>query len=160
MKIPRRIAIFLSGFLWTGIGIMLMTKGIRLLMTAQGPLINKLLPLAGEAQQAVLLLALLSLVIGTLKGRTVLARAARKMIDRFAGLPDPIPLSRIYPARYYILLGCMMSLGVIRRLSGVADDIGGVVDLAVGSALVQGSIVFYKALAARSPTYDKATGGK
>ncbi len=160
MKIGHRMAIFLSGTLWLAAGVMLMTKGIHLLMGAKGPLVNFLLPIAGHSEQAVLGLAVVGLGLGTMKGRTVLARAARKMIERIKQLPNPFHLSKIYPARYYILLAGMISLGMIRRFSGVADDIGGVVDLTIGCALVQGAVVYYKSLAKSGATYDTAGGGK
>lgn len=167
MQIRQRTGVFLSGTLWLIVGFMLMLKGIRLLMAIRSDptlslenfsLVKLFLPLAGHVEQVVLCLVVLGLVLGTLKGRTVLTKAAHKMMAHIRQLPEPLPLRRLYPVRYYVLLGCMMSLGVIRRLTGIGDDVGGVVDLAIGCALIQGALVYYRAMTA--PTCDTANGDK
>lgn len=166
MQIRKRTALFFSGALWAAIGCMLMVKGINFLMAAKTsaassddfPLVKLLLPLAGHAEQAVLCLVVLSLALGTLKGRTILRRAAGRVIGHIQQLPEPFPLKKLYPPRFYILIACMMSLGLIRRLTGVADDIGGVVDLTIGCALIQGALFYFRALA--TTTCDTAGGGK
>ncbi len=145
---------------------MLMMKGVQLLVNISAsppsgcPLLALFMPLAGRVEQAVLILLVLSLALGTIKGRTVLSAAARRIIHRIQQLSNPFALKQIYPARYYILLCCMMSLGWIRRITGIPDDIGGAIDIAIGSALVHGAIVYYRAMAKTKITCDKVTPDK
>lgn len=142
--------------MFKGMNLLLETKAV---MAGNFPLVKLVLPWAGHTEQAVLCLVVISLVIGTVKGRVILRRAAGRVITHIEQLDEPLPLKKIYPRRFYILLACMMSFGFIRRVSGMPDDLGGVIDLTVGCALIQGSLAYFRAMAERT-TCDKAGGGK
>src|SRR5579883_3057288 len=163
MQIRKRTGIIFSGLLWMAIGCMLMVKGMNFLVQFKtmpaGPLIKLLQPIAGHAEQSVLCLMVICLALGTLKGRLILRKAAGRIVAHIEQLSEPLPVKKLYPPRFYILIGCMMSLGIIRRVTGMPDDIGGAIDLTIGCALIQGSLGYFRAVMGKS-TCDTASGGK
>lgn len=126
----HKTIIIISGIIWFGIGVMLMRQGLGLLA------------LRGD-QLAVLMIAA-GLFIGFLKGRKVLGKTALKGIDRISRLPDPMPLTQIYTPRFYALIGCMMALGMSLKYFGLPNDLRGTVDVAIGSALLNGSTFYFR----------------
>ena len=84
-------------------------------------------------------LAIIGFAIGWAKGRWVLSKTARRMIGRIPHLPQPIRLRDAVPLSYLALIGVMVGLSMaLRWLPG---DLRGVVDLAVGTALLFASFV-------------------
>ena len=148
MKIGHKLAIRLYGTLWFGVGLMLMFKAIPLIVNAATqknlPLIKVFQPLVGNGQQAALIIVVVGLIIGMLKGKTVLAKAAKRSIDRVKEFPNPMPIARLFSLRYLLVLFIMMALGMGLRLFPIAEDIHGLIDLAVGSALIQGAIIYFR----------------
>ncbi|MBS3905090.1 MAG: hypothetical protein KGZ39_07175 [Simkania sp.] len=148
MKIRHITAIRLSGLVWLAVGIMLMMKGVPLLVKAttngHSPLVKFLIPMVGSADQAAMSLVIFGLLAGLIKGRVVLAKAARKGMQRLVSLSSPLPISQLYPPRYYLLLLIMVGLGVSLRFLGIPADIHGFIDLAVGSALINGGMTYFR----------------
>lgn len=147
MKIRHGLAITLSGVLWMGVGILLLLKGFSLLLHPSDQT-SALLPfiqsLTKDAEQASLLLVSISLLIGFLKGRLVLAKTASRVIKKILSLPNPCSVSSIYGRGYLLLLASMVSLGVLLKWIPVPHDIKGVVDIAIGSALTNGSAFYFR----------------
>ncbi len=156
MKIRQNVMIRVFGSIWLGAGLMLMMKGIPLLVKAAAnpelPLIGLFLPLAGSAEQAAMILVVLGLFIGLLKGKTVITKAARKAMLRVRAFPDPFPVSCLYAPRNYILIVIMMGLGMVLRFFSIPVDVHGLIDLAVGSALVIGAMTYFREGQLRSQT--------
>ncbi len=149
MKIRQGVAIAFSGITWMGIGILLLTKGFSLILTPQIPknvalFMPKLVSLAGSAQQAALIIACIGLLIGYLKGRFVLRKTANRVIARIVSLPNPCPLSSIYPRSYLILLSSMIALGMCLKWISMPYDLKGMIDIAVGAALTNGSAFYFR----------------
>lgn len=145
MKLSHASLAFLSGLIWMAVGCFLLTLGLRLLLEenqAAQPLVDLLSPYLGGAEQVALLLVALGLGVGYMKGRHVLGKSANKGIDRIKTLPNPAPISQIYSAKYYLLLGGMMALGMSIKFFGIPNDIRGTIDVAIGAALIQGSLVY------------------
>lgn len=79
-------------------------------------------------------LAILGLMIGWAKGRWVLSKTARRMISRIPHLPQPIRIQDALPLSYLALIGVMTGLSMaLRWLPG---DLRGLIDLAIGTALL------------------------
>lgn len=153
MKLKPGILIVISGLVWLAVGVYLMQLGIGFLLegytTAASngsgtPLITWLKPYAGGFELAALLLVVVALYIGYLKGRYVLGKAAKRGVARILSLPKPIPLSKIYAPRYYLLLGLMVMIGLCMKWFGVSKDWRGFIDVAIGAALINGSIIYFR----------------
>lgn len=124
---------FIFGAMWACVGIMLLTVGLNLLHTAGVSRIGE--------EVAVLVIAV-SLAVGYCKGKWVLQKGAKRTLGALEAYGDPIPFSKAFGVRYFVLIFVMMTLGFLLRF--VDPAIRGAVDVAVGAALLQGSIVFFK----------------
>lgn len=153
MMMTYRRALFISGGTWVAMGIFLIIKAVSLLKTAvsleHAPLLHFFRVLFGSTDEASIAIVILALTIGYVKGRMVLGKTACKTIERLSVLESPFPLSKLYVPRYYAILLVMMCLGFVFRFFSIAGDIRGFIDLTVGSALVHGSLVYFKVAVAR-----------
>lgn len=148
--------IIVSGAIWLCIGLMLLSIGTNLFIqgialvehttaTLHGyPLIRWGAELVGKAQIAAATLFALSTFIGYFKGRYVLAKSAKRAIARIATLPNPSPIYRIYSPGYYVLLALMIALGASIKWLGISSEVRAIVDVAVGTALISGSLDYFK----------------
>jgi hypothetical protein len=150
MILSKRTWFIVSGITWLGIGIMLLTKGLRLAVAAAEqtalatPLLKSLLSIAGTRHQAALLIVCLGLFIGFIKGRTVLAKTVARIAGRINAHPEGLSLQQAYDRKYWIILCLMMSLGVLFRIFTIPADIRGLIDIAVGSALINGAMLYFR----------------
>ncbi|MFQ5580414.1 MAG: hypothetical protein ACE5FZ_07365 [Nitrospiria bacterium] len=90
----------------------------------------------GKGQWAGLALAL---CIGFIKGRFVFRKVARRYKKRIQELPEKSPMYMTFSLKSWGLILFMMALGMILRVLGTPHFIRGVIDIAVGLALVLGS---------------------
>lgn len=148
MNIRHGLAIALSGVLWMSIGILLLLKGFGYLLHPSPELTPSLLPYLSsfgkDASQAPLFLVSIGLVIGFIKGRFILAKTASRVIKKIESLPNPCPILSVYSPTYLILLGSMVFLGMLFKWLPIAYDIKGVIDVAIGSALTNGSAFYFR----------------
>ncbi len=151
MKLSHTKLIVLSGLIWFAIGVYLLQLGLGLLLgtlhagaDVPTPLIHTLSPWIVTAQTAVLGLILLGLFIGYFKGRYVLGKSAKRGVSRILSFPSPVPLSKIYSLKYYLLLGLMVGLGVSIKFLGIHNDIRGFIDVAIGAALINGAAIYFQ----------------
>ena len=123
MRLNVRNAILLSGALWLGIGIFLLTKGIYLFVygvNAAGgaqkefPLIKKITEYTKDPRQAVLILACSALFIGFFKGRMILKKSVRRVVGRICSLPSPLSIKNLYSKGYLALVAGMMGMGMLQ----------------------------------------------
>ena len=92
--------LFMSALLWTAIGLLLLAKGgYRLL----------------QLPQARLPLLFAALTLGSLKSILILDGTARRAIERILLFRDGTCLGAVYSVKTWILVLCMMSMGVILR---------------------------------------------
>ena len=153
MKLKPSILIAISGLVWLAVGVYLMQLGIGFLVegkmiAASGgtgtPILSWLHPYVGGVEMAAIILVAIALYIGYLKGRYVLGKAAQRGVARILSLPKPIALSKIYAPRYYLLLGLMILIGISMKWLGVSKDLRGFVDIAIGAALINGSMIYFR----------------
>lgn len=135
--------IALSGFTWFFIGAFLLYKGLHLITEAtQG---------GGLSHQAANIYIAVGLVVGFFKGRFVLVKTVRRVVSRILSLPLPIKFKDAYSPSYWILIASMMALGMLFRFLPIPMEVKGAIDVAIGSALINGAMIYFRAARA---TYD------
>lgn len=97
----------------------------------------------GTPQQAATALLAVGLLLGFAKGRFVLSKTVAKTVSRLRALPGPIRWKDAYPPTYWFLIGSMIAIGFALRLFPI--DVRGWVDVAIGSALIQGALLYFRA---------------
>ncbi len=136
------------------VGLMLLYKGIHLLAKAaqyaavgdSSFLIQFIEPLAGSLEQAALVLIVIGLFLGFIKGRSVLAKAAGRNVARIRALPDPLPIKELYALKDLLVLLLMVVIGLSLRWMDLPHDLHGLIDVAIGSGLINGAICYYRQL--------------
>jgi hypothetical protein len=161
-KLSHTVLIAISGLVWFGIGVFLLSLGLNLIVASTQPeflAIEKQYPVLGALEpyfgieQAALALIVLCLFVGYAKGRYVLGKSARRGVARLLTFPNPTSLANIYSMPYYLLIGGMIGLGMSIKYLGLPNDVRGAVDVAVGSALINGAMIYFSlAVALRKKT--------
>jgi len=146
MKTSPITLVAISGLIWFAVGFWLLFLGLRLLVDSVegGMLVENLAPYTGGLQQAALLLVALGLWIGYYKGKFALGKSVKRNVDRLQALSGPVSIVYVYSRASYILLLAMMCLGMLIKFLGIPNDIRGVIDVAVGSALLQGAVLYFR----------------
>lgn len=129
MKCEQQKLIIFSGMIWLAAGIFLLNLGLNLLSTE--PLV--LIPLA--------------LIVGIAKGRFVLKKSALRVVNRIRSLPNPAPITQAYSLAYILLIASMVGIGMLIKFFECPNDIRGFVDTAIGAALIQGSLHYFRSKA-------------
>lgn len=119
----HRSWILFSGFLWLVMGLWLLNKGLHLTHNANWIAIG--------------------LAIGFIKGRFILAKTVRRVVGRILSLPLPIRAGQVYAKSYWFLISGMMGLGMLMRF--FPNEVRGVVDVTIGSALINGAMLYFRA---------------
>lgn len=151
MKLSHKTLVIISGMVWLAIGTYLLYIGLNLLANNtvhvdphNYPLLLSLKPYAGTIENAALVLVVLGLAIGYYKGRYVLGKSAHGGVARIMAMPNPAQLSKIYSPKYYVLIAAMIGLGLSIKYLGVNNDIRGLVDVIIGSALINGALIYFR----------------
>lgn len=150
MKLSKRTWLVVSGCTWIGMGVVLLLKGLKFIVTtaeakdAAAPWINWLVPLVGTRQQAALLLISVALLIGFIKGRTLLAKTVKRIADRILTAQDDLPMNQVYDRKYYAVLAVMIGIGLTFRFLPIAFDMRGFIDVTIGSALINGAMLYFR----------------
>lgn len=119
--------LLVAALLWSFIGIYLLLRG-TLLYNAE-----------------LLWPALLALLIGALKAHYLLARSARKNINRILAMQDNSCLGAVYSLKMWGLVLLMMLAGRALRVVGFPEQWVALVYLTVGFALFLASRLFWRA---------------
>lgn len=120
----------MSACLWTSIGVLLLVKGVfRLGQLTQG--------------QSYTIIA--AIFAGSLKSRYILDRAARRGIERILTFKDGTCLGAVYSVKTWILVLCMMTMGVILRNSSIPENALCFLYCTIGWALVMSSRLAWRA---------------
>lgn len=149
----HRSWIALSGVLWFAIGMFLLYKGLHFISDARNipnSLCVRFQDVFGSPSQAGTVLMFIALMVGFAKGRFVLAKTVQRVVRRIQSLPLPIRFSQVYTPAYWMLIGGMVMLGMVFRFLPIPIDARGFIDVAIGSALINGAMLYFRA--ARSIT--------
>lgn len=155
MKLTARKAILFSGILWMAIGILLLFKGISYLSLAGNAVINgtqqgfslikKLTEYTKNPEQSALIIICIALLIGFFKGRVVFKRTVNRVVTRIQSQQEPISFRKIYSMGYVILIVGMMGLGMVFKYLPIPLDVKGLLDFAIGFALINGAMLYFRA---------------
>lgn len=149
MRLKHVPMILVSGSIWLAMGVFLLAKGLSLLALSTSvevapPFVASLMTIVGSREQSVLLLISLGLLLGFIKGRFILSKAVARIAGRIFSLPAPVAFREVYGLRELVLIGSMMLLGMLMRWLSLGVDVRGVIDVTIGSALINGSILFFR----------------
>ncbi len=147
MKFKHSTMLALCGTVWLVVGLSLMRLGLQFLasqpVTApySMPILNWLTTFLSHGSAVVFLIAT-GLFVGYFKGRYVLGSSAERESKRIQALQNPAPIQYLYSKRSYVLIVVMVGIGMVMRF--VPVDIRGWVDIAIGAALINGSVVYFR----------------
>jgi hypothetical protein len=151
MSLSKTTWIAISGAIWFIVGIGLLTLGLNFIVyVAQiqtnetTSLIAKMANFAGGRDQAALILIVIALMTGFVKGRMVLSKTVQRVAKRILTLPEPIKFFQVYNLKYFLLIGFMISLGLSMKWLGLPNEIRGTIDVAIGSALMNGAVAYFR----------------
>ncbi|MEI8328759.1 MAG: hypothetical protein WCG14_01985 [Chlamydiia bacterium] len=149
MKISPFIALMISFVSWISIGVFLLYKGLTILvelsyMDPSSFFMDRLAQMAGGRQPAILVCISAAILLGFLKGRFVLSKTVLRLSNRFFAFSRPMSIKEMYPTSYLILLGSMMCFGMLMKWISIPLEVRGIVDVAVGSALINGALQYFK----------------
>lgn len=142
--------IIIAGLVWLSAGVFLLQLGLRLLTSAlsfdaeASILFHKLSRLLGSFENAVIGLIVVGLMIGFYKGRMILSKSVSRIVNRIKSLEEPAQIYKMYSLPYVILLLSMICLGMAIKYFQVPVDIRGTIDVAIGSALINGSMLYFR----------------
>lgn len=155
LKMSHKSLIIFSGLIWLAVGCFLLPLGLNFLLQAiensyqhadnNYPLLQLFSSFSLNVENAVVILIAIGMLIGYSKGRYVLGKAALKGVRRIRSFPNPTALQNIYSPKYYILLGAMIGLGMSMKYLGIPADVRGVIDVAIGAALINGAMIYMRA---------------
>lgn len=134
MHLGRFGWIVLSGAVWLLVGGFLLSMGLYLLI----------LQPSLQSRELTMLLVSLGLVLGFMKGRFILSKTAQKAVKKVLLIAEPISFFQVYPPIYLGLIASMMLLGIGLKWLEIASHIRGIIDTAVGFALINASIIYFQ----------------
>lgn len=161
----NRHLLIVAAITWVILGLFLMTRGIDLLLlvpdfdtilepyrvntnlnTNLSPFFIWLSQQLDNTLEAGLFYVVIALALGTIKAKTIF----RKIVSRNVARITKMQTKKLLPIyafsmKDYIVMSAMMLLGIICRALDVWVDIRGCIILAVGAALLQGSIYYFQA---------------
>ncbi len=120
--VSPRTHLVCASMLWTGIGFLLLYRGIIYLRD------DKVLPVA-----------LAGIILGTLKSRIILDRTAIKGVERIKKFGDNTCIGAVYSWKTWLLVLSMMLMGFMLRHSSVPPLLLGLVCTAIGWSLLYSS---------------------
>ncbi|MGB3223632.1 MAG: hypothetical protein WBB23_12590 [Desulforhopalus sp.] len=129
--VNKRTHLFLSAILWTGVGLMLIAKGGFRLSYLE----------VWDRQALIIFLALLA---GSFKAYFILDKSAGRVINRILNFKDGTCLGAVYSVKTWILVLCMMGMGVILRNSALPVNLISLLYLTIGWALLLSSRLVWK----------------
>ncbi len=127
--IPKRWLLIIAGLLWTLVGALLCWRAYGWL-TQQHDGMTPVFALSG-------------VLIAVSASRFMLAESARHNVDRISSLPERACLFAFTPWRGYLMIGGMISMGVLLRHSAIPTEYLALLYSAMGGALILSSFVFY-----------------
>ena len=151
MKFSKTTWIAISGGVWFVVGVGLMTLGLRFIVQKAElghgdttSLIARLAPSMGGRDHAAMGLITVALLIGFMKGRFVLVKTVQRVVHRILSLAEPVQFRQVYGRGYLFLIGGMILLGMSLKWLPVPIEVRGAVDVAVGAALINGSMAYFR----------------
>lgn len=138
----------LYGMLWMVVGFFLLTLGLKFLTVSalmqEGAYMHRLASLFSLTPSQIAMFATVASIGGGFcKARFMLYKAAKRNIARIVQEKGNVPLKKIFPLSFLVLVAVMMSLGFLMKIFQLPLDIRGVVDVTVGSGLILGGMTYF-----------------
>lgn len=151
MQLTKKTWLLFSWLSWLIIGSVLFFKGIGFILmicyapdSPVSPVFKKLVKLFGGTEQVIVSFIISALVIGILKSHFILSKTSGRIIERLQKRPfEKISLGSVYDKKYYFILLLMMGIGIFFRFVPCSLDLRGLIDIAVGFALIHGSLSYF-----------------
>lgn len=140
-NMKRYQALLFSGGIWFFGGLSLLSKGLRFLATPPQGIAES--SIQAYQNQAVFYVAI-ALLIGFIKGRFILSKTVKRIFSRLSSMKEPISLLSIYDQKTAVILLVMFFLGGLMGRLPISLFTRGVIDFAIGSALMHGAILFIR----------------
>ena len=135
----------LSGLVWLLGSFVLLSLGTKLMIKAAlvGPaaLLPTLSPILGLTQ-SMIGLTLFALILGYLKSSFIITKTVRRETSRILALAKP-SISNLFSRKHLVIVAFMMGLSYLFKVIELSVDIRAVIDIAVGSALLQGALAYF-----------------
>lgn len=134
---PRSTAkrqLFLAGTMWLIVGVILYIRALSWLFSHQYELWAIVFCIGGAT------------LIGLLKGRMALDKAAHKAIARIKERGDGTCMFGFFSIKSWLLIGLMIAMGRLLRMSPTPIYIVSTIYMAIGTALSFSSRVFFTAM--------------
>lgn len=156
----KRFVFFLYFSVWFLVGGMLTYKGLDYLFESvamqmiarhEQPLLGFFTHLMGNPHYALMQMIFFSIALGYVKGFLALKRSAERLIRNVQPYGAKIPLRIVFPTWYVFVMVAMMLLGFIMKYAPLYSDVRGMIDVAVGFALLSGSTFFIRAIVSLKP---------
>ena len=128
--VPKRWLLIVAGLMWTGVGLLLSSLAVTWL--------------AKTFSTASILLGLSGIGISLMVNRFQFARLARKNIKRIVSLNDKACVFSFQAWTGYLMIAIMMPAGILLRNSVIPKPTLAVVYIAIGGALLQASLNYYR----------------
>ncbi|MFM7389452.1 MAG: hypothetical protein ACKO34_02360 [Vampirovibrionales bacterium] len=135
VKLEGRKLLSVAFSLWCLGGLFMCVRGVQWLNSIPNP-----------DMVMTLVAGVVALGLGFAKARTVLRKAALANIDRLHQLAEPAKLLAVYPMRSWMMLVLMIGLGASLTLFNAPVFLRGMVNLAVGMALLGSSLYYWQAM--------------
>jgi hypothetical protein len=139
----HRTVLQFTGFTWIVMGAWILYKGLKF-VSYGGFAQNSFCSRFGEPGSSIAFLMTAGLLIGYLKGKVVLQKTVWRVASRLQSLPFPLRLKDLYAPSYLLLIGAMMVLGMLLNVLPIPLEFRGFVDIVIGSALINGSLFYFK----------------
>lgn len=150
--------IVISGMLWFSVGVWLLALGTNFIVQKallqpheSLSVVARLAQLTGGRESGAFMWIMLALLVGFFKGRFMLAKTVYRVVFRLRQLPEPISIRSVYRLRDVALIGVMIGLGLCMKWFAVPLEIRGFVDVAVGSALINGAVLYFRSALQPTP---------
>lgn len=137
VKLPKFVWLTLWGCLWIFAGFMLLRKGVYFLFVREEGLTD---PKWGFA------LIGLAIIIGFFKGRILLKKAAKRIIEKISIIQGSVSYKQALERRSLLMMAVMIGLGLTLNRLPILPWVRGLIDLTIGTALLQGSVFFFQGI--------------
>ncbi len=129
LHVPRKWLFLLAGITWTFVGIMLCSRAI---LWAEQMTVTY-----------VIVLEMIGITLASLGYFFGFARIVKRNITRIHSLPTKANVFAFTPLRGYIMIGIMISMGILLRSLPFPKYYLSIPYTAMGGALLMGSVQFY-----------------
>jgi hypothetical protein len=147
--------LLIMGGTWLLAGAWLLPLGLNFILTwvennrflmdpESGLILPYLSNLLGGVDAAAIILIVLGLALGNIKGRLVMQRAAIKKVKEVSALPNPAPILQAIGLKYILIIVLMVGIGMGIKFLDLSKDFRGFIDVAIGAALIQGGVTYFR----------------